>query len=524
MHQLFRPVISYAIGFLSAAALVFAVQPARGDDFTNIANARFAEISPDRRSDTILLPLIAQMTPPPRSVVTLENAILLPPQRAGWSEAEAWATAPPQAAVLAAISKVSQERDWKRAYGFGQPYGIDGIDPAMVRTNLYTDLGDPPTLAGARFHYLTGLDRVALLVHVEATRLTAAGRVSDAIDLLTNWGFFARQICDRQFYKEASWALHQLSVAFERIRDVAYVDSRTTRKLDTARLRAQIDRMTERGQFLDLGRMKFPAGNRAAADQLIARLYKPDGTADDRQFAATMSRLGSSKHPLRLFSESGKWRSLASGQADKVEARAQCAGVFDDWAIRWNIPGRFDPRLSVATTYSKLDGPRFAAITAATGDMARLLDERDLARVEIGGTRCALGLIGFYTVHGNYPPQLTPIRPLWMEEIPDDIFNPMQRDRGARPPLSYFVPIRDTADFDGPGNPHEVQVFVVGQNFTVSLRDDVFVLYSFGSDLAKNNAKRVQNVADRVEGADYLMWPPVISLFRQHRLDTGDFK
>jgi hypothetical protein len=45
-----------------------------------------------------------------------------------------------------------------------------------------------------------------------------------------------------------------------------------------------------------------------------------------------------------------------------------------------------------------------------------------------------------------------------------------------------------------------------------------------GSDNASTNAKRVQNVAEQVEGADYLMWPPVISLYRQHKLDAGEIK
>ncbi len=511
---------------IAAAPFVHSLvtSPALADDFTDRLNRVNAEITSSRRSDQILLPVIAKMTPPPKSVSTLQSAILLPPDRAGWTEAQAWATAPTQSAFIEALARVTQEKDWKKAYGFGQPYGIEGVEPALVQAGLYTDLGDPPTLAGARFLYIDGLDRAAILVQVEASRLTAEGRVSDAVDLLTNWIFFARQMCDRQFFAEAEWGLRHMTVGLERIRDVVYVDSRTTKKLDTARLRGQIDRLKDQGEYLDLGRMKFPGGNRAAAEQLIARLYKADGSPDAQQFAATMSRLGSTRHPLRLFSESGRWRQLAGAQARGDEARSEATAVFSDWESRWNIPDRFDRHLSVATAYSRTDTARLAALTAATPDMSRLMDFRDLARVENAGTRSALGVVGFAATSKNFPPSLTPIRPAWVMEVPDDIYNNTQRDRGGKPPLSYFVPVRDTADINGAGVPYEIEVFVVGSNFKVALKDDVFVLYSFGSDLAKGNARRVQNVPERVEGADYLMWPPVISLFRQHKLDAGDFK
>ncbi len=529
MLDLNRPVLRAACYAAVSASLLFGAA-ARADEYTDQANKSYTEIAKDRRSDLILLPKIAKMAAPPKSVASLEQAILLPAGKAGWAEAQAWATAQPQKDLVAAVASVTQESDWKKAYGFGQPYGIEGIDPAMVQANLYTDLGDPPTLAGAKTGYLAGLDKLAILMHVEATRLASEGNVSDAIDTMINWVYFSRQMCDRQMFQEAAWGLRQLSLAYERVRDIAYVDSKNGSKVDVARLKAAVARLEEPGFYLDLGRMKFPEGNRAAARQLSARCYRSDGSIDERAFAATMSRLGSTTHPLRLFSESGRWRAVAATQARGDEAKSQGTAIFEDWTARWNMPSKFDSRgaldarLSVATTYSKLDKERFALIAASAPDMVKLMDQRELARAENIGTRAALGLQGYATTNHNFPPQITAIRPSWMKEIEADPFNPTARNRGGLPPLTYFVPIRDTADFNGAGNPLEVEVFVRGANFKVSLKDDVFVLYSWGSDYAKNNAKRVENVADRVEGADYLMWPPVISLYRQHKMDQGDFK
>lgn len=498
---------------------------ATADDFTDRVNKPLADISASRRSDPVLLPKIAAIAPPPKSVATLETSATLPPGKSGWSEAESWVTGAPQKEALAALQAITKEHDAKNAFAFGLPYGIDGVEPSLVQAGMYADLGDPPTLAGARLLYLPALDRLAIVANVEATRLTAAGQVNDAIDVLTNFVYFARQMCDRPMFTEAAWGLWHMCVGFERIRDVVYTDSLTTRKLDVGRLRDQIKALGETGQFLDLSRMKFPQGNQAAAEQLVARLYKPDGNIDEGAFAATMSRLGSSKHPLRLFSESGRWRSIASTQDRKAQVAEKVRGVFDDWNNRWNLKSRFDPKMSVASTFSQMDASSNSIITTAAPDLGVLLDLRDLARVEGIGTRNALGIMGFATINKSFPPQLAAIKPAWVPSLEADPFNNTNLTRGGVPPLEYFVPMSQAAAaFDGAGSPHKMKVFAAGANFEVSLRGDVFVLYSWGSDLEKNNANSVENVAKRVEGADYLMWPPVLSLLRQHKIDVGEIK
>ena len=235
-----------------------------------------------------------------------------------------------------------------------------------------------------------------------------------------------------------------------------------------------------------------------------------------------MSRLTSTTRPLRLFSESGKWRSIGSSQADRAEAQQVVAALFDDWATRWNIPW-FDKRLSNISPYSNLDRSRLAAVAAITPDMTILYNQRQLARVEAVGTRHALAIMGHFTTIKQFPTVISVIRAAWLPDVEADPFNPNTQN-GGRPPLEYFVPIRDSAAFDGPNTPHKVRVVAKGAPFEVNLKDDVFVLYSVGSDNAKNNAVNVQNTAEVVQGADYLIWPPVVSLVRQHMLDEGQIK
>jgi hypothetical protein len=58
----------------------------------------------------------------------------------------------------------------------------------------------------------------------------------------------------------------------------------------------------------------------------------------------------------------------------------------------------------------------------------------------------------------------------------------------------------------------------------VRLKDDIFALYSLGSDANDDFTRRVQNTAVVLRGADYLLFPPVLSLHRQNLIDRGDLK
>jgi len=386
-------------------------------------------------------------------------------------------------------------------------------------------------VAAAQHHYLPSLDRLVCLVNVEATRLAAEGKPSEAIDVLTNLVFFGRQMCDRAFFEEAEWGLKTIAHSQERIRDVAYIDMRGTalppgpQKLDLNRLLDQIKRLAEDGGYLDLNRMLMPPADRVAVEQIVARVYTPRAGVKEQVFATTMSRLGSTDHPLRLFSESGKWGAAANAQANWFEATEKAAAVFDDWNARW-MAGWYDRRQALVSEWSKLDADRFAAIAQSTPVASSLRELRQLAQVEGVGTRASLAVVGMYYVSKSFPVQLSAVRPRWMTTLEVDPYNP-PGGTGARPPLEYFVPMRDTAKDDrGQPMPYPMQVVTTDPQRPLSLRmtSDTFVLYSRGSDNAKDFAKKNQNTSVVVQNADYLIWPPVLSLHRQRLVDLDQLK
>lgn len=488
------------------------------DEYVSRANAAYLRVPADKRSDTLLLPAIAAMQTPPAGIETADRAAMLATTDAAWDQASAWAAAEPQQAVLAVLARVTRATVVREAYAFAQPYGIEGVPVEFVQQRLYTELGDPPTLAAAQLHYLDGLDRVATLVNVEATRLLEAEKASDAIDVLLNWVFFCRQMADRQMSREVDWGLRGMAQGMERVRDVAYQDLRGKRSMDVVRTQAQVKRVQLEGGYLDTGRVAYPEADSIGAEQVVARVYIPRGKVDPRTFASAMARLGSSEFPLRLFSESARWRNLADQQADWFDATEKLKGVLVDRKQRWGVQ-MWDNRFSLPSEYAKMDKARFAAIAAALPDSGHLYFRRLVANTETVGTQTSLALVGWTRLAATrgLPPSITVVRPQWVTELPVDPFNP-SRASGAKPPLEYFVPMRDTPRTERQEpQPYNIEVVMPdGRTYNFPFKDDVFVVYSWGSDLAKNFARRVQNTHEKYEiGADYIIWPPMISLRRE---------
>jgi hypothetical protein len=484
-------------------------------------NASLVSVDPARRSEAVMLPLLAKLEAPPPIVASVDEARLIPADAKGFDAARAWALGAPQQAALAGLAKVTKEEDWRKAMIFAQPYGNEGVTPDLIRAGVYTELDDPPTIAWAKIGYLPMLVRLEILVNAEATRLAADDKANDALDLLVNFTYFTRQVCDRKLHAEAEWGLLASSRTFERMRDVASVDARGSRKLHPERLKAAITRMNQDG-VLDFSRMKFPAGQSLGAEQMVERLYDKSGGVRGDLFPTTMARLGTAGKPLRLFSQSARWRSAAAQQAPATEAMAKAKAVFGDWERRWSGV-YFDLRLQGrASQFAELDKNRFAVVALATPDMTGLIHMRQQAIAEAVGTRLTLALVAQWYVTGAIPPQATAVRPRWLKEMEADAYN-SNRDRGALPPPQYFIPTRR-------GNPvaHSMDIVtnsVRGDaNFSIKLGPETFVLYSFGTDTADNFAGRIQNTREVVENADYLLYPPVLSLYRQNLRDRGDIE
>jgi hypothetical protein len=517
---------------------------ASADDIVARANSFYSSIADDKRSDLVLLPLLAKMEAPPAGAETPAAAALIPAGSASWSTVESWAMSPPQRAVVEAIHKITKDEDPRTAMAFAQPYGVESggvrlIPVELIRAKLYTELGDPPLLAAAKHMYLPALDKAACLINVEATRLAASGDVAGAINVLIDWVFFSRQIADRQMFHEVRWGIAHMADGLQRIRDVAYTDFRAgadsggapgaKAKLTRDAIAKMLSRLDEKRGYIGVERLNFPIGNRFAAEQLVERTFIIRAGTNPATFAPTLARLASSDRPLRLFSEAARWQEVAGTHEGWFDTKDKIDKVFGDWTSRWTLSA-FDPRMDFPYDYSKLSPSTDAIVmlvcTDADGkEMSVLFRERQVLRTEAVGTRTALGMESFVLGSGgNFPPDITSLQPQPLREVESDPFNP-NRAKGARPALQYFVPNKINAKRVGArevAKPHEIQL--VKEGIAVNVGEDQFILYSVGSDGAKNWAERVENTAEDSSNADYLVWPPVLSLVRQNRIDMGTLK
>lgn len=508
---------------LVGISLSAAVNQARADEYVGQANKAYADIKQSLRSDLIILPLIAAMDKVPAAARDIETSMLMPVSSAGWADCAIWAQKPAQQAALEGLKKVTEKQKGKEQFAFGLPYGTDGVPMAIIKAKAYAEVGDPPTLSATQLLYQPMLASLAVLVQIETTRLVSEGKCPEAAELDLNWFAFARQLADRQFYREASWGLDQMQIALHRFRDVLYSDFRGKRTIDVAMLHKYLERLDER-EAVQTDRLKFPRADLIGAEQIVARVFIPRKGPDERVFATTLASIGSASQPMRLFSEAARWRSSAISHKDQIDTTKMLDRVFGDFSARW--PEDFySRRMLQPYEYSKLNQGEYSVILATIPDMESLINQKQAIKVEAVGTRLAIAHLGLFYERKSFGPTVASVQPFWQKVLEKDPFNIAPRERG-NPPMEYFVPIRDQprGEKQDP-KPHVMNIVSgSGVNFAAPVSDDTFIIYSIGSDNHKNWAEKIQNTIVKVEGADYLIWPPLVALERKHLLESGLLK
>jgi hypothetical protein len=516
-----------AAGCVIAISLLSAVgTTARADQYVTQANSEYAKVRSDQRSDTVILPVLHKMQAVPEGVRDAIPAALMTKESSRWAAVKAWCEAKPQQDAIEALKKVTNEQDSRRAFAFAQPYGSAAVDPEFIEMGLYTELGEPPTLAAADFKYLGAIKNLEILCHLEATRLMAEGKATDALDLVRRWAYFARSMSDREFLAEKTAGMNMLGLAITRMRDIVYVDAiGGTPTITPATLRTTVAALDEQRTVIAIDRIRLPSADRLASEQLVSRTFAGDGPANAEVFSRTFAAARSVGRPARRFSESAKWDSLSALHADGKATNQQIRGLFDDWQKRWQLPTGNSIH-QTQTDYVKLDKVRFSSIDAVMGDLGVLLPLRQQLRAEAVGTRTALAIQAFATQQKAPPPALESIVPTYLANpaMLTDPYDKAARESAARR-VGYFVPERAGVAAGGKPTIHEVRVFpkvtgVTYNNFVAPVRGNTFVLYAAGPDGNLNGATLATQAVEDAKG-DYLIWPPVLSLLRQNLSETG---
>ena len=487
------------------------------------ANALYDDIADERNSAPVLLPALANMTAAPAIATDPGSLRLLTPESSAWPEVERWVTATPQQDALDALRAVTEGEDYLAAMAFAQPYGASGIAVEFIRAGLYTELGDPPLLADADHGYLEPMRTLALLVQAEAKRLASEGNVAAGLDLLFSLMVLGRQLADREFVVEAATGYAFMGSATRRMRELVYVDFKGDQAVSLEGLRDIIEKLDREGQ-LAIDRLSFPRADRIAAEQIIAFTYEERGGIRRPEFIQTMTRLSTSGRPLRRFAASARWSEAADTQVDWFDIREALEKAYSGWTRRWLLePG--SPVLNLPFPVQEFsDTERYAAVAMSLRTIGSdLFDLRDAVEVERVGTRLSFAVLGRYYEQGRYPTSLADVRPRWISEIESDAFDDPSALTDAKDEMHFFVPVRDdyVADMRDDPEPHFMEVFPGdGTNFGLELYEDQFVLYSVGPNAADDNAARVHTDFQSQFG-DYLVWPPVVGLQREHLRQVG---
>jgi len=533
-----QPAIRFATAIVSGALCVLALGPgahAQSGPIRDL-NRFYQDISNAKRSDRVLLPALVDLEPAPQAMLNaipverdVLKAMLLPVGAGGWAEAEAWATAPAQVAALAALRRATDDESGDTPMAFGQPYGVEavadepgGID--LIAENLYTNLGDPPLLADPRFGYLPKFRTLVVLAHVEATRLAGQGEISAAIEQMIDLLYLGRQFAGREYTPEMQWGMRIMTDALERIRDLAYTDKRGERKLSSQMLVDLINRLDDRSGFLRIDRLTFPRAEHLAALQVHGSVFNSGGVTTE--FGRTMARINAGEHKLALFSQIPRWQQLGASHRGSRETRSNINSVYNDYSLRWSLD-YFDPRLGNQSYKASLSPLRDAMVVSVFDDDSDdLFTLRRIIDAEIAGTRSALGVLAFQARAGSFPPQLAAIRPRYVAELDDDPYNPTDRERGGQPPLEFFT-VESRNRTSEVNFTYEVNIDLAERgapNFRAPLDETHFVIYSVGPDGNQDWARNVREDLSEIFTGDYLVWPPVVSLYRQHLRETGTIR
>lgn len=497
-------------------------QSAHADEFVDRVNATFKGIADNARTDLTILPVLHAVEAPPAVLRTQYRAALFGNAGPGWAESAAWAQKPAQKAILEALATVTKEDDRLKAFVFAQPYGVDGVSVDFVSKNMYTELGDPPLLAAARHLYMPAMEYTGILVHVEATRLLEAGDLTGGLKVLNDWLFFCRQMSDRPMVREKKWAMESMRLALERMRDLVYTDFRSDKRTtNLSGLREVNTRLRDRRGFMQLERIEIPEGDFIAREQLVNKIMDPaTGRPSAASFGQLMARVSSTDRPLRLFSGVAYWDSARENHANLRDTQKMLKGIGDDWRRRWRL-SVFDRFLTTATEYRRQvqTSTKYAVLMDAFSDVDSLFGLRQQLRTEIGGTRMAIGVYGFFLRQKTLPRALGAVRPEFIDAVDKDPFSRREFD------LQFFVPERDTTRPGEDPKPHTLNLYPPAPFpvFSVNLGSDQFVIYSVGPDDGIGSAVFATQERVGVPG-DYLLFPPTLSLYRQRLLDTNELK
>lgn len=423
-----------------------------GASWLNKANDTTKATPGTESADALLFGPLSAVETAPAGAGSIDAASLLGPKSPDWARAKAWTEGAAQVKALEALTAAT---DTKKKYLITLPYGSAGVDAAWVKAGIVVELPKDSMLAGARYRYLGALERLFALASVDATRLAESGKGDKALTRCVEWVRLAKMVAERESVTERVWAMRQMILATERMRDIAYA-FRDAMSPEVCRNAS--DELDER--LVQVRRLSIPSVERFAAEQLIEATIAEKGAVNPGKFAATMARLKAGERSLSNFGAAAWYRELAAGHAGWFDTKDQLAKVYGGWTNRWAIQNLHDDLLQIPSDYAKMDKAKFALIDAATRDIEQMQALRLELMTSLAGTRVSLGVVGYERKEKRWPPNVSAIAPNYVRALDPDPYGYDKRFKNLNA-FKFKVPIRDDPkrEREEP-KPHEMTVGV----------------------------------------------------------------
>jgi len=291
-------------------------------------------------------------------------------------------------------------------------------------------------------------------------------------------------------------------------------------------VRDVIAKLGDRNPINVFQRLTLPKAEHLAAEQLVQRTFAPGGGPNAAAFPRVYAQVAAGDRALRRFSETAKWETILRLHGNYEQTMKRIDEVYGDWETRWQL-NQWDPIMELPTDYARLDKVQFAALDLVMGDVGQAFPKRRELKAELIGTRTALACYGYRLVQNTLPVGLESVVPVFVPRVNlmiDPFDKNAKEDAGRR--MAYLRAEVDNMAVGGQPKPMVIRVFpkIAGvdyPNFEAKVLLNQYVVYSAGPDGNQTGVSRATQMIKDDHG-DYLIWPPVLSLVRQYRIDNPE--
>ena len=396
--------------------------------------------------------------------------------------------------------------------GFGLPYGKSKID-LWRKLNFQAEIISSGSLGTKKFGYQNAIDLLNRYAVLTSWEFFKDKKGDKGLNLIFSMIKINRSIAEREFLIEKKESLKAISGLCESARDMLYLYGSSVEASVLRKLAHDNRFIFENPRGIDL-----PYAEYLVAKNILKGIY--DRSAMPNQlFSIELSKRTSSSNPIKRFGARRFWDLLSKEQlVESGDSQVlKMTSAYDEVARQWKEPKSSPMRKMRKAVWfiDSLNKVRFAPVHLLMKDIRQLFLERDISKTQLNGLISAMGLVAYKNKLGKYPDR---IKKMYSMVLPKTADVDWMRDdlKGFR-----YALVGKEGDGDPDIRGGRIRLILSGgivydgQELTLPKRGNP-LLFSVGTDQLDGNMT-LHSIED-VDGADVLLWPPVVGLIRDENI------